>query len=876
MNILAIRRFRKVLAFAWKDAQEVSVQTGRMRLSIYIDIVLLHLRYSINSIQYVKKGLWKLSEQEKIALAKSIGEDNKRHDAWAITNYRNWQFLKKYTDLKYECSPALWEKRRQAYTNEFNAGPGLNVQFNVHIHREHYQYGTITIGRNVLLAKNVFIDYTGNVVIGDDVSISNDAVIESHEHLNHGDPSCEKKEIKLSNLRIDRGAFIGSRASILGSCHHIGRYSRVGANSVVMQDVPPYAVVQGNPAKIVGFVYNTEQIIDFELNHLKEEDRLGFDEIDRMMMKYRYKNETHRPLENDLKDTSVLDKVHEIVSSILNYNLSPEDDSLPMSDIDGWGSLANMSIIAQTEETFGIHFSSDELYNMTSVTNISKIVESKLEDRKETLRFDNIANLYEYSPLWKGICKNIEVIPTKVAVKFGQKTLSYSQLYEGASKAAQYLYDKGIRKGDKIILSAQKNFDFICFYFASHIIGSVNIILDSESNEERKKLIEDKVEPKICVGYLSIKCDSILYESTHYHQLPMLKRNEENTIEQNDISEILFTTGTTGQPKGVCLSFANIYGSASNINEFIQNTEDDKELIGLPICHSFAMGRLRCNLLKGATIIFVENFANVRKFFDVLEQEGCTGFGMVPAVWSYISKASGDKIAEFGKQLRYIEIGSAAMPIKEKENLLKLLPKTRICMHYGLTEASRTTFLEFHDTTHLSSIGKPSSSQVSLKVFDADGNELLENEEGELCVAGNMVLSRYLEDVDNNQAYWGKYFRTGDRGYKDKDGYFYLVGRDKEMINVGGKKVSPIEVEDAIISLGVDDCVCVGINDKNGILGEVVKAFILRDGTILSFSEISERLSTMLEPYKIPVEYEWIDAIPQTASGKKKRLSLSK
>lgn len=135
-------------------------------------------------------------------------------------------------------------------------------------------------------------------------------------------------------------------------------------------------------------------------------------------------------------------------------------------------------------------------------------------------------------------------------------------------------------------------------------------------------------------------------------------------------------------------------------------------------------------------------------------------------------------------------------------------------------------------------------------------------------------MNHYLDASDNDTAFYDDYFRTGDMGYKNEDGYIVLIGREKEIINVGGKKVSPAEVEDVICSLGVKDCVCVPIADKNGILGEVVKCYVLRNSTPLTFEEISEALADKLESYKRPAEYEWIEVIPTTESGKKQRLKI--
>lgn len=199
-------------------------------------------------------------------------------------------------------------------------------------------------------------------------------------------------------------------------------------------------------------------------------------------------------------------------------------------------------------------------------------------------------------------------------------------------------------------------------------------------------------------------------------------------------------------------------------------------------------------------------------------------------------------------------------------------------MHYGLTEASRATFTEFHsDKEDLNSIGKCSPS-VEVKVFDENGIELSSNETGEICVKGKMVLNSYLDEADNVNAFYGEYFRTGDWGFINKEKYIYLVARKKELLNVGGKKVSPLEIENALsLYPGIIDSACIGIPDPNGVLGEVPKIFIVKQESIsLSFDEIKSFLRNYLEAYKIPVDMEYIDSIPTTPSGKKQRLLLQK
>lgn len=482
--------------------------------------------------------------------------------------------------------------------------------------------------------------------------------------------------------------------------------------------------------------------------------------------------------------------------------------------------------------------------------------------------------MYSHSPLLQSVFHHAEIVPDKTAIVVGNIEVSYSLLALNARKAASLLNGLGLRPSDRIILSAHKDIEFIYLYLGAHILGVTNVIVDAESNKERLNYIEDKTNPLWCFGYESSKHRSMQFAEIDIEALQPYSGVSDN-LSVGDIAEVLFTTGTTGAPKGVCLSYGNIAGSASNINSFIKNEATDIEVLGLPICHSFGLGRIRCNLMMGATIVILGSFANVRLFFKTIERYHATGFGVVPAAWAYIRKISGTRIGKYASQIKYIEIGSAAMPLETKKEMLNLFPDTRICMHYGLTEASRNCFQEFHDIEHLDSIGKPVSENVDVQIFSPEGSVLPDGEKGELCVKGNMVLSRYLEEQDNNNAFYGEYFRTGDCGYRTAEGYIYLLGREKELINVGGKKVSPMEVEDAIIALGVGDCVCVPMKDSDGIMGELVKCYILKDSTTLSFEQIAEQLSTKLEHYKLPVVYEWIDSIPQTESGKKQRVNLN-
>lgn len=464
------------------------------------------------------------------------------------------------------------------------------------------------------------------------------------------------------------------------------------------------------------------------------------------------------------------------------------------------------------------------------------------------------------------------LLPDKTAVKSGKKSATYLQLCQRVLGARDYFVSQlMLNAGDTIVLAAGKQIEFVYAYFGAHLAGLKVVPVDPATNPDRMAFIIKQTGASLLVGFDGIENNIRAIGLKEFEEL-VSEFSVPSFPDGNQIADILFTTGTTGKPKGVTLTYDNEAAAARNINEFIGNTGNDIELLALPVSHSFGLGRVRCCLYQGATLILLGSFANVKKLYRTIEEENVTGFTMVPASWRYLKKLTGNKLGDFRYQLRYIEMGSAFFSKEEKDELAGILPDTRVCMHYGLTEASRSTFMEFHqDSSHMDSVGK-ASPHTEIKILDENGVECEAGNEGEICIKGEHVTHGYL-DLPVGDSFFGDYFRTGDWGYKTEDGYVYLISRKKELINVGGKKVSPIEVEEQLLKIpGVEDCACIGVPDDNEVLGEVVKAFIVKEkGSEITFADIDEQLTGKLESYKIPVCYEWIDAIPKTQNGKIQR-----
>ncbi len=248
-----MNRFRQVSHYAWIQSFDIAKAENKgasYRLKIYYDMMRCFLKYRMWTNQYIKENFHKRKAVEREEIGAKCLETGKKRDAWQKDFRGNREFLIKYTNIKYERA-SLREKRNKAYTERFHAGKNLFVEYDVNISRQHYLDGTISIGDNVLLGKHVFIDYSGDLIIRDNVKIANGVIIETHDHDIFSNPNVSVKIANPSKLIINEGTIVGSRAIILSTCHYIGKNVRVGAGAVVTKDVPDYSVAVGVPAKVV-------------------------------------------------------------------------------------------------------------------------------------------------------------------------------------------------------------------------------------------------------------------------------------------------------------------------------------------------------------------------------------------------------------------------------------------------------------------------------------------------------------------------------------------------------------------------------------------------------------------------------------------------
>tara|TARA_B100000965_G_scaffold402799_1_gene429543 strand:- start:412 stop:1821 length:1410 start_codon:yes stop_codon:yes gene_type:complete len=435
--------------------------------------------------------------------------------------------------------------------------------------------------------------------------------------------------------------------------------------------------------------------------------------------------------------------------------------------------------------------------------------------------------------------------------------ITYGHFLELISKTIVFL-----EKSDKkyIFINAEKNQFTLAAYFASQKLGKITCFLDplTKSPEKFTKLAKNNYlyfTNKDYQEISDIKCETI---------------KNSDQITSNSFSEIIFTTGTTGNPKGVLLSHEVIYKTAKNINLFTKLKNDDVEMHMMPLSHSFGLARVRCSILAGNTVVLLNGFGNLVTFYDYLEKFKGSVISTVPAGLQFLIKLSKDRITNFSSQIKMIELGSSPMTKEEKISLTKILPFTNICMHYGLTEASRSTFLNFKDDIEFAdSVGKQNYG-TEVKIFNSNGKESVKGKSGEICIKGTNLFSKYIF-CNDKASFYGDYFRTGDFGYMNNLGYLFFEGRKDDMINVAGKKVSPLEIEKNINEISfINESACIEVKNKKNNLTEI-KAFVSvssEESFQSLVNKIKKYLKNNIEYYKIPSTFINIDTIPKTISGK--------
>jgi len=339
---------------------------------------------------------------------------------------------------------------------------------------------------------------------------------------------------------------------------------------------------------------------------------------------------------------------------------------------------------------------------------------------------------------------------------------------------------------------------------------------------------------------------------------------------------ILYTSGTTGDPKGVMLSHANLLANAESVVAYLQLQAEDSVLSVLPFYYAYGASVLHTHLLSGACVVLGPSLMFPLLVLEAIEREQATGFSGVPSTYALLLEPMAERASSLAS-LRYLTQAGGAMSPALTQRLRGVLPAPRLYVMYGQTEAtSRISWLPPERLDEkLGSVGIPVAG-VQWKIVGEDGAELPRGESGEVCVRGANVMPGYWNNPEASAKVLREgWLHTGDLGYLDAEGYLYLQGRRSDMIKTGAHRVHPTDVEEVIAEMpGIREVAVVGVDDE--VMGQVIKAYIVSEGERPPRAEdrIKAHCRARLAPYKIPRLIAFVDALPRTASGKVRRVQL--
>jgi len=467
--------------------------------------------------------------------------------------------------------------------------------------------------------------------------------------------------------------------------------------------------------------------------------------------------------------------------------------------------------------------------------------------------------------------------PNKVAIVVKKVETSYCELFHLVRGYSSFLKNMGINESDIIVVKASQSLEYVVSYLAIHLCHAIVAPIERNAPFEVVYETAKKVNSRMIIGRNFVFCDNQLEKHDIINTAKAFFRiGEEYTFPKlEDTADILFTTGTTGIPKGVELTHMALVATAENLILGCKYKKDTVMVVPGPLNHANAIRKLFTSLINGSTIYILNGMMNLSEFYDALDyKKGKIACCLPPAALRKIFQRSGDKLGNYADVIDFIESATSPLPESDKKKLCFLLPNTRLYNNYGSSEAGSVCIFDYNSERGLENcVGKP---MINSKVIIVDQNRrpIMSSKEniGYISCSGDTNMRGYVNDIDaTNSVLVNGIIYTNDIGYIDNNGYVYILGRKDDIINVGGFKVSPSEVESVVLEYdGIGDCICIGVSDLT--YGKVLKLlYVLDKSKRFNLEDFKKFLIKKLESDKIPSYFEEVYTIKKTYNGKKDR-----
>ena len=465
-------------------------------------------------------------------------------------------------------------------------------------------------------------------------------------------------------------------------------------------------------------------------------------------------------------------------------------------------------------------------------------------------------------------------VPNKAAVIVNGEATSYGQLDMFVRGYASFLKKLGLEKGQILVVKSSQSLEYVVAYLGIHLAGGIIAAAEKNVPAEGLSAMAKKLSASFIISGDKLDCADVAWvDGSHILEDARSAPPMDLPLPQGtDSADILFTTGTTGSSKGVELSHKALVATAENLIYGCGYREDTLIVVPGPLNHANPIRKLITTIVNGSTIYLLNGMMNLKAFYTALDDtRGRTACCLPPAMIRTIFSLTGDTIGNYADKIDFIESATAPLPEPDKLRLCQLLPHTRLFNNYGSSEAASVCMYDYNaNPGKTSCIGKVMrNSQILIVNDDREVIASSKDQMGCLACAGGTVMKGYVNEPElTREVLVDGVVYTNDVGYIDEEGFVYITGRKDDVINVGGLKVAPAEVEEAALAMeGVDDCICIAM--PHPISGQALKLLVvMKENAELSPRKFSAFLQTKLEGYKIPTKYEQVDSVARTYNGK--------
>lgn len=512
------------------------------------------------------------------------------------------------------------------------------------------------------------------------------------------------------------------------------------------------------------------------------------------------------------------------------------------------------------------------------------------------------------------LTKTAEKLADKEALIYQKNTrLTYTQIESYSNCLANALKASGLKPLDRVAIYLENSVESVISIFGILKAGGIFSVINPQTKVRRLKYILNDCQVKILITQKSLlfNCLDNLENLPDLDSLIFVEENRESLINSliinknqflfwelvkafpnkyfdngcldNDLCNINYTSGSTGNPKGVMLTHENMICAAQSIIEYLENTVDDVIVNVLPLSFDYGLYNVLMPVIFGGKVVLEKSFISPHQLIGLVKKEQVNALPLVPTIVSLMLKLGNLKKYDLS-QVKYITSTGQAFPAQHLLKLQELFPKTKIYSMYGLTECKRVSYLPPDELlTKPYSVGK-AMPNVEVYLVDEDGNKINQPDRiGELVIKGANVMQGYW----NLPQETAKVLRQNERGEKvlhsgdffklDEDNYLYFVSRKDDMIKTSGERVSPKEIENVLYQLdGIYEVAVYGVDDE--LLGQAIKIVVaLKEDSSLTEESIAEYCSHCLEKHMLPKYIEIKQNLPKTNNGKidKKLLKAS-